>query len=388
MKQFKYLGASAALVAGLGLTTAAVAEETVVIGFAGGLTGYLAFYDGMVKNGAQMAVDEINAKGGIAGKYKIDFRVKDMRSETPAAAIATQDLLDEGMQFMLVPCDVDPAIAAGQLAQAAEVPMMAPCASTPTLPAQVGDYMFNLKTADNLQAAVLAQYARDQGYTNAYVLLSPDTPYTEALPRYFIEVFEKKGGNVAAIGTYSFDQQDFSAEVTAIRALTPPPDVIMTSAYEPQFPAFITQLRNAGITTPVLGSDGIDSPTTLGLGAVAEGVVFSMGGFPIPDGSLDKFYKAYAERYGEDLPYAFSATGYEAIHLFAKAIEEAGTLEGSAVRDALDGIEDFPGVTGTTITYKDQNRVALRDVTLVKVEDSQQTFVLQEAPAPADVPAP
>lgn len=387
MKRMKYLAATAALGTLLAAQPAA-AEETVVIGFAGGLTGYLAFYDGMVKNGAQMAVDEINAKGGIAGKYKIDFRVKDMRSETPAAAIATQDLLSEGMQFMLVPCDVDPAIAAGQIAQAAEVPMMAPCASTPTLPGQVGEYMFNLKTADNLQAAVLAQYAHEQGYSNAYVLLSPDTPYTELLPRYFIEAFERKGGTIAGVGTYSFDQQDFSAEVTAIRALNPPPDVIMTSAYEPQFPAFITQLRNAGITTPVLGSDGIDSPTTLGLGAIAEGVVFSMGGFPIPEGSLDSFYKAYAERYGEDLPYAFSATGYEAIHLFAKAIEEAGTTEGAAVRDALDNIENFPGVTGTTITYKDQNRVALRDVTLVRVEDGEQVFLLQATPALADVPTP
>lgn len=368
---------------------AAQAQETLKIGFNAGLTGYLAFYDGMVRQGAEMAIDEINEAGGLLdGQYKLELSVKDMRSESPAAVIAARELIGEGVKVMLVPCDVDPSISAGQLGQEAQVVMIAACASTPTLPGLVGDYMFNLKTADNLQAAGLAEYAVEQGYETAYVFLSPDTPYTDLLPRYFASVFEKLGGTVVETGTYAFDQQDFSVEVTRIANLDPQPDVIMTSAYEPHFPTFIQQLRGAGVTAPVLGSDGIDSPTTFGIGAAADGVVFSMAGFPEAGSTLEAFYDAYEERYGEDLPFAFSATGYEAIKLVAAAVEAAGSIEGPAIRDALDAIEGFEGVTGTTITYAGQNRVALRAVSYVQVQDGQQVFLGQSLPAAENIPQP
>jgi len=389
-KKLKSVAIAAALAAGLaGLHAGpAQAEDKVKIGFAAGLTGYLAFFDGMVRNGAEMAVDEVNAAGGVAGRWPVELLVRDMRSDAAASAIAARELLAEGIQALITPCDVDPAIAAGQLAMAAQVPMLSPCASTPILPGQVGEYMFNLKTADNLQAVILADYAREQGYEKAYILLSPDTPYTDLLPRYFAQVFEASGGEVMQIATYGWDQQDFSTEVTAIRNLDPQPDVIMTSAYEPHFPAFLTQLRNAGIDIPVLGSDGIDSPTTLGLGPIAEGVVFSMAGFPAEGSDLAAFYSGYEERFGDYLPFAFSAMGYEAVMIIAAAVEAAGSLEGSAIRDALDAMEGFESVTGTTVTYMGQDRVALRDVSLVRVEDGSQVFLRQVTPDPDRVPAP
>jgi len=85
------------------LTAAAVhAEDTIIIGFGGGLTGNLAFYDGLTRNGAQMAVDEINAAGGIAGRYRIDFQVKDVRSETSASAAAGREFVAAGANRIAV----------------------------------------------------------------------------------------------------------------------------------------------------------------------------------------------------------------------------------------------------------------------------------------------
>jgi branched-chain amino acid transport system substrate-binding protein len=375
---------------GLIAAPAARAEDSIVIGFGGGLTGYLAYYDGLTKNGAQMAVDEINAAGGIAGKYKIDFQVKDVRSETAASAVAGNELVAAGAKVLLAPCDVDPAIAFSQPAQQAGIPVIAPCASTPTLASAVGDFMFQVYPADNLQAAVLGQFAHEQGYKNAYVLLCPDTPYTEKLPLYFSEVFEKMGGKVLAKGTYAFGQQDFSAEVTKIKNLSPQPDVIMTSAYEPDFPAFIKQLRASGVTTPVLGSDGIDSPTTLALGDVAEGVVYTTAGYPTAGASLEKFYNDYIAKFGGNVqtdvsPYA--ATAYEAVRLIEAAVTKAGSTDGAAVRDALLGIADFPGVTGSKLSFAGTDRVVLRDVTLIRVEKGNRSFVKTLAPKPSDVPA-
>lgn len=387
LKQVLHAGGLTAAVPALALllgagTVAPAKAEDIKIGFAAGLTGYLAFFDGAVREGAEMAVNEINEAGGIDGLGTLELVVKDMRSEAATAAIVARELVNEGVSALLVPCDVDPAIAAGQIAAQAEIPMIAACASTPILSGQIGPYMFQLKTADTLQAAVLAEYAIEQGYETAHILLSPDTPYTDLLPQWFGEAFEKAGGQVLGTTTYSFDQQDFTAEATEIAALDETPDVIMTSAYEPHFPAFINALRAAGSDVPILGSDGIDSPTTLAIGEAADGVVFSMAGFAGPNSELEAFYRRHEDLYGDYEPFAFSATGYEAIKLFALAMETAGSTDGPAVRDALDNIEGYMGVTGTTITYRGQDRIALRDVTLVEVEDGEARFIGQFAPDP------
>ena len=116
-----------------------------------------------------------------------------MRSETAESAVIAQELVGEGINFLIVPCDVDPAVAAGQIAAAAGIPAMSSCASTPTLPGIVGEYMFSNYTADNLQAAALADYAIKQGYKNAFVMLSKDTPYTQKLPEYFAARLPEEG---------------------------------------------------------------------------------------------------------------------------------------------------------------------------------------------------
>jgi branched-chain amino acid transport system substrate-binding protein len=263
---------------------------------------------------------------------------------------------------------------------------MSSCASTPTLPGIVGEYMFSNYTADNLQAAALADYAIKQGYKNAFVMLSKDTPYTQKLPEYFATVFQKKGGAIAGTVEYKMGQQDFAAEVTKLKALSPAPDVIMTSAYEPDFPAFIKALRAAGINTPVLGSDGIDSPTTLALGDVAEGVVFSNAGFVVEGSPLAKFYADFKAAKGKEPETVFVATGYDIIKVLDAALAASGgKVDGKSLRDAVDGLENVAVSTGK-MTYKGMNRVPLRTVALNKVTGGTKALVAEVNPAPEDVP--
>lgn len=376
--------AALALAMGIGVAQA----ETLKIGFVGAQTGYLAPYDQPSLAGVELAVKQINAAGGIAGNMPIELVTRDMRSETAEAAREAQELIDEGAAILITPCDVDPSVAAGQIAQAAGIPAISSCASTPTLPAIVGDYMFSNYTADNLQAAALAGYATEQGYKTALVLLSRDTPYTHKLPEYFGQAFEKKGGSVVGTVEYKMGQQDFSAEVTRIKELGTPPDVIMTSAYEPDFPAFIKQLRAAGIASPVLGSDGIDSPTTLAIGDAAEGVVFSNAGFPTAGSPLAAFYELYKAEHGAEPDTIFIATGYDLMKIIeAAVVATGGDTSGAALRDAIDNLENVQGATGA-ITYKGANRVPLRSVALNKVESGQKVHVADVTPAAADVPAP
>lgn len=368
------------------LTTAAMAED-LVIGLATAQTGGLAPYDQPNLAGFQMKIDEINAAGGIAGKYPVKLIVKDTRSDSAQTAMVAQELVDADARLIVTPCDADPSIAAGMITQAAGIPAISFCATTPTLPLAVGDYMFSNYPADNVQATMLASQAIEAGYKTTYILTSPDTAYTLKLPQYFAQVFTAKGGTLIGEGTFSMGQQDFGAEVTKIAAMDPRPDVIMTSAYEPDFPAFVRQLRGAGVTTPILGSDGIDSPTTFGLGELVEGVIFSTAGYATPGSPLEVFNAKYQEKTGKAPDTIYIANGYDLGILIEAAVTAADSPDPVAIRDALANLENVPGVTGP-ITFKGTSGMPLRSVSLVRITAGERELVKQGQPDPADIPAP
>lgn len=385
-RRLAILAATASL-GGLIATTAS-AQEVLKVGYNGALTGLQAPYDQPSLQGAELAVKQINAAGGIDGKIKIELISRDMRSETAQSAVVAQELVDLGINVMITPCEVDPSIAAGQIATAAGIPAISSCASTPTLPAAVGEFMFANYTADNLQAAASGVYAIEQGYKTAVLVISRDTPYTEKLPLYFGQVFEAKGGKVVATIETKLGQQDFAAEVTKIRDLDPQPDVIMTSLYEPDFPALIKQLRAAGVTASMIGADGIDSPTTFGMGDIVEGTVFTNAGFATEGSPLAKFNADFKAEYGEEPNTVYTATGYDLIKIFEAAVKATGgNLDGRALRDAIDNLENVPVATGI-ITFKGRERVPLRTVSLNKVTGGQKVHIADVTPDPADVPAP
>ena len=364
----------------------AFAVDKLTIGVATAQTGGLAPYDGPVVEGFRIAIDEINAAGGIGGKIMIETIDKDVRSDAAQTSIATQELVDAEVNVLVLPCDADPAFAAASIADAAKIPAFSTCASSPTLPIMGGDYMFANFPGDNVQATVSAEWSHGEGHKRAYLLYSPDSQYT-TLPLYFGDVFEKLGGEVLGKTTYKLDQQDFSAEVTKIKALEPQPDVIMTAAYEPNFPAFIKQLRAAGVTAQVIGSDGIDSPTTFSLGEVAEGVVFTTAGHATPGSELEKFNSLFKEKTGKDSETVFNAIGYDLVKVIAAAVEKAGSTEPTALRDAIADLENVRGAT-SLITYKGTQGMPVREVSLVRVKGGDRELVGQPAPTADLIPAP
>lgn len=366
---------------------APASAEDLVIGLATAQTGSIAPYDQPSFAGFKMKVDEINAEGGIAGKFPIRLITSNTRSDAAQSAMTAQELVEQGASIIITSCDADPSIAAGMVTQSAEIPTFSFCATTPTMTLAVGDYMFGNYPADNVQATMLADYALEEGYKTAYVLTSPDTAYTQKLPQYFSEVFTAKGGEVLSEGSFAMGQQDFSAEVTRIASMDPAPDVIMTSAYEPDFPAFIRQLRGAGVTIPVLGSDGIDSPTTFAMGDLVEGVVFSSAGFAAEGSPLAAFNEKYHEATGEVPNTVYIANGYDLGNVIEAAITAADSTDPKTIRDAIAGLEDVEGVTGS-ITYAGTERMPLRAVALVRITGGEGELVTQGVPDAEDVPAP
>src|SRR3972149_4908621 len=174
--------------------TAAVTQQEVFrVGVATGQTGYLAVTDGPSLRGLQLGVDEINEAGGIAGRWIIELDIRNTESDPTLTTTVTQQLIDDGAQLIVSPCDLDPSVGAGQVGQSAQVPVIG-CGTTPTMTDIVGDYMFGSWYGDNVTGYVLARYARDLGYETAYLHLSPDTTYTNDLPENFGRAFEALGG--------------------------------------------------------------------------------------------------------------------------------------------------------------------------------------------------
>lgn len=377
-----------AMVATAALMTApALAEDVIKIGLATAQTGGLAPFDAPVVEGLKIAVDEINAKGGIMGKIKIELLEKDVRSDAAQTSIAVQELADEKVSVLVLPCDADPALAAAGVANDAKIPAISTCASSPTLPLIGGDYVFANFPGDNVQATVSASWAIAQGMETAYILYSPDSQYT-SMPLYFGDVMEKLGGSLVGKGTYSLGQQDFSAIVTKIKAISPQPDVIMTSAYEPDFPSFVKALRSSGVTSQVIGSDGIDSPTTFSLGDAAEGVVFTTAGHPTKGSALETFQALYQEKTGNASETVFNAIGYDLIKVIeAAVIATNGSVDSQELRNAIAELENVQGAT-SLITYKGTTGMPLRQVTMIRVKNAERELVLQESPDASLIPAP
>ncbi|MCB2129538.1 MAG: ABC transporter substrate-binding protein [Rhodobacteraceae bacterium] len=370
------------------LTLAALAAQAdeLQLGLATAQTGGLAPYDAPVVEGIRIAVDEINAAGGIGGTTPIVLTEKDVRSDTAQTVIATQELVDGGAEVIVLPCDADPAIAAAAIVAEAMVPAISTCASSPTLPLIGGDYVFANFPGDNVQATVSATWAFQQGLTSAFILYSPDSQYT-TMPLYFAEVMKSLGGEVLGEATYNMGQPDFSAIATQIAAMNPAPAVVMTSAYEPDFPTFLKALRAAGYAGQVIGSDGIDSPTTFSLGDVAEGVVFTTAGYATEGSPLAAFDALYEEKTGAASQTVFNAIGYDLVKVVEAAVIAAGSTEPQAIRDAMAGLENVQGAT-SLISYKGTDGMPVRQVSLVRIKGGQRELVGQPSPDPALIPAP
>lgn len=357
----------------------------IVVGFPADLSSTYAYYDVPMKEGAQMAVDEINEAGGVLGsQLKLD--VVDQRNDPAESSKVTQQMIDDGAVY-LIGSTGDVVTAQGQLACAAGIPISTGDGTSPVLVNDMGTCAFQLVMNDTVQGATVAKYALDQGYTTALTVASPDYPYTANLPKYFKSVFEAGGGKVTNEESYKIASGDFSALVTKIANVNPQPSVIFTPMYPPDTQVFMKQLRDAGVTTPVLSTDGNLDPSLVDAGAKAiDGMVYSASVCPASaDPKIETFYTSYKKRYGKDPSSVVAALGYDEIKILADVITKAGKADKQAIVEGLKSVS-YTGVTGQ-LTMDPDTRRAKKAVALVKMVKAE--FTCLPAPEfPATLPAP
>ena len=331
--------------------------------------------------GARIAVDELNAAGGVLGR-PVELVVEDDRSLAGESATAAKKLISRDRVVALVgECSSARTLEAAVVAQASGIPLVTPASTSPRV-TQVGDTVFRVCFIDSFQGEVMATFARRRlGLRRAALLVDSTAPYSVGLADYFSRTFNALGGEVVASQKYAGTDTDFRAQLTAIRAAAP--DALFLPGYYVAAGLVARQARDLGLGATLLGGDGFEAPQLLEIGGSAlEGAYYSTHFAAENPGPVSReFVEKFRSRFGS-VPNGLAALTYDAVRLVADALGRAGTTEKGALRRALASTRGFPGATG--ITTINASRDADKDAAIITVRDGRLRFVETVRP---EVPA-
>jgi branched-chain amino acid transport system substrate-binding protein len=421
---------AAVLVACGSVTAATTTPPPVRIGAIYSLTGAQSGLDIPSLDGARLAVDRINARGGLLGR-RVELLERDGQTSEADVRRAAASLVASGCSAIVGLSDSDQVLAAAPIAARAGVPFVTSGATSPRLIRQVPNWLFLACYGDNAQAAASAQFATDQlGARSAAIVYDKDLGYARLLAAYFERSFRAQGGKVMAVASFKLaaraasrlegagshtavtgvetgdgessaataaDTADESSSSTATPvaratgASTVPAaaaDVLFVAAGPGDAARIVRGLRAAGFDQPIMAGDSFDSPALISAAEKAGGKVYftthAAVGMSSADRAVRRFDTLYQAAYGQPPQNAFAALGFDAVDLVGSAIRRAKSVDPSEVRDALQATRHFPAVTGT-LSYRGKDRVPHKKVTVVCV--GQRPVVVAQF-APGYVPRP
>ncbi|MCA9012985.1 MAG: ABC transporter substrate-binding protein [Planctomycetaceae bacterium] len=346
----------------------------IVIGHYGSMTGSEATFGQSTDNGIKLAVEEINEAGGIGGQ-KIRLITYDDKGDAREAGTAVTRLTTrDGVVAVLGEVASGLSLAGAPVCQEAGVPMVSPSSTNPKV-TNIGDMIFRVCFIDPFQGAVCAKFAREhEGLKagKAAILTDQGSPYSVGLQEEFEKAFTGLGGTIVSKQTYQGGDQDFSAQLTAIRSSEP--DIVFVPGYYTDVGNVALQARKLGLKTPMLGGDGWDS-SKLGeiAGEAIEGCFYSNHySHEDPNPRVQAFIKKYAERYNQT-PDGLAALGYDAARILFDAMQRAESLEGKALAAELSKTKDFDGVTGSISIDGDRN--AVKPAVILEMKNGKPKFV-------------
>lgn len=360
------------------------AAKEVKIGVNYELTGANASYGAASADGVMMAFDEINAAGGINGMKINPIKVDNKSDAAEATSLATRLMTQEGVVACLGPATSGNYMATIPVAMGNKIPIISASATadegvTINAKGKVNEYVFRLCFNDSFQGVTMANFAANNlSAKKAVIIQDRSSDYATGLAKNFIKTFKAAGGEIVAQEAYVAKDKDFNAILTKIKGQEF--DVIFLPGYYQEAGLVIKQARDLGITAPVLGADGFDSPVLLELaGPTALNDVYFSNHYS----SLDKdpnvlnFVTAFKEKYGKE-PNAFNALGYDLGKYIADAIKNAGSTDPEAIKNALAGTENFVGVTGSFSMGADHNPV--KSAVVIGLKDGVQASSVKVDP--------
>jgi branched-chain amino acid transport system substrate-binding protein len=357
---------------GSGTGSAGGRGDIIKVGEFASLTGKEATFGQMSHRGTQLAIEEVNAAGGVLGN-KVELIYEDDQSKAGEPATVVKKLISRDRVIaVLGEVASSRSMEAAPICQQNKIPMISPSSTNVKL-TEMGDYIFRVCFTDEFQGKLLANFAkRTLKAMKIAIMTDVKSDYSVGLSRDFKMPFTAAGGSIVAEQTYNGGDKDFKGQLTAIKAANP--DAIIVTGYYTDVGLIVKEARQLGITVPLFGGDGWESSKLIEIGgADVEGTYFSTHFSPeAKSPAVEAFVRKFREKYRE-LPDAMAALGYDSAMVLIEAIKRAGAVEGPKLRDAIAATKDHPGITGT-ITL-DEKRNAPKAAVILTVKDGKFKFV-------------
>jgi len=353
-------------------------SKTVKIAILAPLSGDVATFGQSTRDGAMLAIEEWNAKGGVDGKT-IEVVVEDSQCSAEAAVSAANKVIDQdGVKFIIGEVCSSASIPISEIAAAKGVLQITPTSTNPTVTVNedgtTKETVFRACFIDPFQGLVGAKFAIDTlGAKTAAVFLDQGNDYVRGLAEVFIKEFEAAGGEVLVQETYTGDDQDFSAILTKVKDANP--DVLYLPDYYNTINLIAGQAQEKGITSVLMGGDGWDSADLDT--SVVEGGYFTNHFSPDDTRPIvQDFVSKYEAKYGAR-PDALAALAYDAATILLQSMDQADSVDPAEVAAAMAS-GTFPVVSGE-ITY-DALHNPVKAAVMLKVEGGQIIYTETVAP--------
>jgi branched-chain amino acid transport system substrate-binding protein len=359
------------VLAALALVSCGPKKPAVIkIGSINPVTGEAATFGASTKNGATLAAEEWNAKGGVGGKQVKLIYADDKGDPSEGAVVFTKLIQQEKVAAIVGGITSRVALAGAPIAQSASIPMLTPTATNEKV-TEVGDYIFRSCFIDSFQGRVAAKYAIE-GFKakTAAIIFDVGNDYSKGLAENFTATFSTLGGKVVATEAHPSGAIDFKAQLTKI--IQAKPEVLYIPDFYNDVGLIARQVRELGYKGSLVGCDGWDSPELAKIaGAAIEGGVFT-NHYSKDDSRpvVQDFVAKYKARFGAE-PDALGVLAYDGMNIMLDAINRAGSADGKAIRDALAATK-LDTVTGT-ITY-DQKRNPVKSAVIVEMKGGVQVY--------------
>lgn len=350
----------------------------ITIGSAIAQTGVMAPYDGGPATGLKVAVDDINAKGGIAG-HKVKLIYSDTQSQPAKGGAAALDVIDKGAAAVVVTCDFDFGSAAAQAAISKNKVAISTCgASTRFNPDVLGPLLFTMGSSTISEGELMAQWAyKEKGWRKGYLLQETTLAYNKDLCTGMKKAFPaQSGASIVGEDTYKGSDVKIAAQISRIKAAKP--DFIWLCAATPPGPSAIKQLRAAGVDTPILAGDAMDGSYWIGAVPNLSNFYFDtygsiFGDDPRPE--VNRFFRAEKRLTGKEPVTSFDMTGYALGQTLKVGIERAKSVDGKALSKGLETFKDEPLITGPTTLDATTHLPAGRPMAIIQVQNGKYSFV-------------
>ncbi len=360
---------TASIFAFAGCSTSGGSADAVKLGFIGPMTGDAAIYGSSAEEGAQLAVAEINAAGGIDGK-NIELVAYDSKADQTEAINAYNRLRDQdGVVAVIGGTLSGETLAMKDIMVQDNMPVLSPTATAVEV-TQDAPNVFRACFLDDYQGQAAANFAATTlGAKTAALLIGTGNPYSEGVSEAFKAAFTAKGGTIAGSESYGTADKDFSAQLTKIKEMNP--DVVFVPDYVQTVGPILQKAKEMGITAKFVGADGWDGVQEEYADAAQGNYFTNHYAADSPSETVQNFITAYKKEY-DKVPNSFAALGYDAVYAMVEAITAAGSTDSADIITALKAT-DHAGVTGT-LKFDQEGNPKDKEVTIIKIDGGQLKF--------------